>query len=51
MRARQHQVDGPRRTVTLQVIYAAGLDPEAEPEIMGERYVYTLPPHASGGHP
>ena len=43
-RAKERQVTAPRRTVTLQVIYAAGLDPIAEPEIWGESYTYELQP-------
>ena len=43
-RAKERQVTAPRRTVTLQVIYAAGLDPIAEP-IWGES-IPTLPPPA-----
>ena len=48
-RAKERQVTAPRRTVTLQVIYAAGLDPIAEPEIWGESYTHELPPPAPGG--
>ena len=44
MRAKQHQASAPRQTVTLRVVYAAGLDPTLEPEYEGECYVYELPP-------
>ena len=48
MRAKQRQTTAPPRQVTLQVLYydARGL----EPDEVGERYVYTLPP-ASGDRP
>ena len=48
MLAKKRQREAPERTVTLQVIYAAGLDPDAEPEYEGETYTYTLPPDAAG---
>jgi hypothetical protein len=43
LRAKKNHRDAPRRTVTCQVIYAAGLDPILEPEILGECYTYELP--------
>ena len=48
-RAKERQVTAPPRTITMKVVYAAGLDPEAEPEIMGETYTYELPPAPRGG--
>lgn len=39
---RQHEA--PRQTVTVRVVYAAGLDPTLEPEYEGASYVYELPP-------
>jgi hypothetical protein len=47
LRARQRRADPPPgRTVTLQVVYydARGL----EPDELGERYTYELPPHRHG---
>ena len=48
MLARKRQAEAPRKTVTLRVVYAAGLDPEAEPEYEGESYTYELPPQPGG---
>ena len=45
-RAKARQVTAPPRTVELQVIYYDCLG--LEPEELGERYTYTLPPGASG---
>ena len=50
MRAKQNQTSAPRKTITLRVVYAAGLDPEAEPEFEGPSYTYELPP-APGARP
>ena len=47
-RAKERQTTAPPRTITLRVIYAAGLDPDAEPEYEGESYTYELPPDAAG---
>lgn len=46
MRAKQRQHAEPRRTVTLQVVYydASG----QEPDELGERYLYALPPYERG---
>ena len=42
--AQEREQTEPRRTITLRVVYAAGLDPIAEPEYEGESYLYELPP-------
>jgi hypothetical protein len=40
LRAKKNQVTAPRRTVTLQIVYAAGLDPIAEPAYEGPTCAY-----------
>jgi hypothetical protein len=40
LRAKKNQGTAPRRTVTLKIVYAAGLDPIAEPAYEGPSYVY-----------
>jgi hypothetical protein len=47
MRAKQRQVTAPPRLVSVRVVYYDALG--IEPDELGERYTYTLPPHDAGG--